>query len=535
MSDRKLLLKYREIVAFYFDANNKIGTALQKIDEMEKSLSSFLESSCYEGETANSIKSYFSEIHGSMLFSIKTTALKLLEDMTKYLLGFYAIDNDVEFILDQDIIQQYDKAMSDYCDATDGYMEDISKALATTASIFNYTYPNGSANDIIEEHSIISQKITKLENDLVNHEGEINKEIVNNTDTLINQIAVVNGTIGVNWKKLKGYKEGDDKKNRELCKLVSNAEKFDDEKTVDQAIITSSESDFDINELGKSVLDYLLKSLNQITLGNFTEYVTLLGTIGQILLGIFDVDILCDIRDLIADFDKLGTDEKVPIWQWGLDIIALLPVIGAVKYTDEVAVLFKQADKIGNSGKHLDELDELMKHADEFSDVGKNADEAGEVSKYADELDDAGKGGKGGNDKGGSIKKSGSTTLNDWVNRIPELSQQAPIEIPSSATVKVQAKNGYDQISFKWSENGQNYEVRWHTKTPGAPEGQGNTWVVSRVTPGTPTGQVRTEHILVGDTWIPRYQWQDAINSYRNGTATQEQLQLLKDGHWQAP
>ncbi len=51
--------------------------------------------------------------------------------------------------------------------------------------------------------------------------------------------------------------------------------------------------------------------------------------------------------------------------------------------------------------------------------------------------------------------------------------EQAPIEIPSSATVKVQAKNGYDQISFKWTENGQNYEVRWHTKTPGAPEGQG--------------------------------------------------------------
>ena len=102
----------------------------------------------------------------------------------------------------------------------------------------------------------LSQKITKLENDLVNHEGEINKEIVNNTDSLINQIAVVNGTIGVNWKELKGYKEGDDKKNRELCKLVSNAEKFDAEKTVDQANITSSESDFDINELGKSVLDY---------------------------------------------------------------------------------------------------------------------------------------------------------------------------------------------------------------------------------------------------------------------------------------
>ena len=129
----------------------------------------------------------------------------------------------------------------------------------------------------------------------------------------------------------------------------------------------------------------------------------------------------------------------------------------------------------------------------------------------------------------------GSTTVSNWENKISDLSEQAPIEIPSSATVKVQAKNGYDQITFKWEENGQNYEVRWHTKTPGAPEGQGNTWVISRVTPGTPTGQVRTEHILDGDMWIPRYQWQEAINAYRNGTATAEQLQLLKDGHWQAP
>ena len=122
MSDRKLLLKYREIVAFYFDANNKIGTALQKIDEMEKSLSSFLESSSYEGETANSIKSYFNEIHGSMLSSIKTTAQRVQDDMARYKAGFYAIDAYTNFILDQDIIQQYDQAMNDYCDDTEGYM-----------------------------------------------------------------------------------------------------------------------------------------------------------------------------------------------------------------------------------------------------------------------------------------------------------------------------------------------------------------------------------------------------------------------------
>lgn len=159
---------------------------------------------------------------------------------------------------------------------------------------------------------------------------------------------------------------------------------------------------------------------------------------------------------------------------------------------------------------------------------GSSSSEA-EKSDEGAEISESGVNIRGAGDEGGT------STLNDWVNKIPDLSKQAPIEIPSSATVKVQAKNGYDQVTFKWTENGHNYEVRWHTKTPGAPEGQGNTWVVSRVTPGTPTGQVRTEHILVGDTWIPRYQWQGAISAYRNGTATQEQLQLLKDGHWQAP
>lgn len=84
------------------------------------------------------------------------------------------------------------------------------------------------------------------------------------------------------------------------------------------------------------------------------------------------------------------------------------------------------------------------------------------------------------------------------------------------------------------SADGYKYEVRWHTKTPGAPEGQGNTWVVTRTTLGTATGQPKTTHILVDDTWVPRYQWQAAITAFQNGTATPEQLSLLENGHWPA-
>ena len=36
-------------------------------------------------------------------------------------------------------------------------------------------------------------------------------------------------------------------------------------------------------------------------LGNFTDEVTVLGVGVQIVLGIFDLDLPCDIRDIIAD------------------------------------------------------------------------------------------------------------------------------------------------------------------------------------------------------------------------------------------
>jgi hypothetical protein len=128
------------------------------------------------------------------------------------------------------------------------------------------------------------------------------------------------------------------------------------------------------------------------------------------------------------------------------------------------------------------------------------------------------------------------TTAADWNGKTGELANTAPMRIPDDATIKVQAKTGYDQISYKWSDGTYKYEARWHTKTPGAPEGQGNTWVVERTTPGTTTGQQKVTHILTGDgQWTSRVDWQQAIKDFQNGTATKAQETLLENGHWVAP
>lgn len=144
---------------------------------------------------------------------------------------------------------------------------------------------------------------------------------------------------------------------------------------------------------------------------------------------------------------------------------------------------------------------------------------------------------EGAGNAGKAIKGSGKlTTGADWSGKTSELAKTAPTSIPSNATVKVQSKTGYDQISYKWSDGTYKYEARWHTKTPGAPTGQGNTWVVERTTPGTPTGQKAVTHILTGDSvWTSRYDWQQAITAFQNDIATEAQKTLLESGHWVAP
>ena len=110
-----------------------------------------------------------------------------------------------------------------------------------------------------------------------------------------------------------------------------------------------------------------------------------------------------------------------------------------------------------------------------------------------------------------------------------------PVAIPSSATIIEQSKTGYDQVKFKWDDGTHGYEARWHTRTPGAPINQGDTWVVTRTTPGTSQGQRKAQHILTGPGhWTPSNQWQNTVSANQSGTATAAQKLLLNSGHWAA-
>jgi RHS repeat-associated protein len=122
-------------------------------------------------------------------------------------------------------------------------------------------------------------------------------------------------------------------------------------------------------------LGYWKQSGNQIIKGNYASDVTLFGTVGQVVTGIFDFDLPGDIRDIVYDFTH---------WQWswghtgqtGLDFLGLVPVVGAFKYSDEVGTLLKGGAKGVNAGdikgisKAIGGGHSFDKHLGEFKSLG---------------------------------------------------------------------------------------------------------------------------------------------------------------------
>lgn len=123
-----------------------------------------------------------------------------------------------------------------------------------------------------------------------------------------------------------------------------------------------------LDPLGLGEMGYLERSLRQLLLGNYADDVTLLGTGLQIGTSLLGVDLPGDIRDLFYDITNWE-------WSWGhagqtaIDLVALLPVIGMLKYGDEVGALLKSSDEFAAGARNAPVV------------IGENMDRVNSFSK----------------------------------------------------------------------------------------------------------------------------------------------------------
>jgi len=121
--------------------------------------------------------------------------------------------------------------------------------------------------------------------------------------------------------------------------------------------------DFFASVTGKSMKEYLAASGKQVIMGNYSEDITLLGTVGQIGMGLTGVDWPADVRDVKWDIDNWDKVMSENPYQVVLDAVGIVPILGVFKNTDEVVVVLKNT----NTGA----IEGVIKNADDLSSAGK--------------------------------------------------------------------------------------------------------------------------------------------------------------------
>ena len=547
----------------------------------------FTENAVFTGKTGDAVKSYLGEAHITILSGIKVTAQTLLDNMAAYKDGYRAIDSSTNFKLDEEAIQEFRKKLASNYEDTDEYTGKIRSALSEVSDISDVGMPD--SNGVFDIHEQMDSDLIKLVSNVNSYERENVVRLENSVELLLENLQSCLSKIGLSQGAIESYETGSFITGKDAGALNTGIKIFGDlhEK--------NKEAYDEIYETEQKIKDEAEKRKTQgiwRTVGGAVLIAT--GAACIVLTGGAAIPIVADVAVAVGsgtavfgaadaiegtqdiyygstgDIDSTAVNGiKDDLFQGNEDAYyltenafafaasAMIPIgqastAGNLTFKSTATIVAKEGISMG-AGAGAQKITTDVTGNDTAGMVagmvasGVTAKGLNGIEAEANKLAKAPKGIDGvtegaGNvaedvgkivESGGKIFKFSDMTESEIVKIVERYRKKAPIEIPDTAKYKAKSMaDGYEQISYKWNDGTYKYEVRWHTRTSGAPEGQGNTWVIQRTIPGNGGKKPSTQFLIGENEWVEGWKWYDAISARKNGTATQEQIELLDKGHW---
>ena len=580
-------INYTDLSDLFWEYKRKIENLIENIDNCIEKINMFTENAVFTGKTGDAVKSYLGEAHITILSGIKVTAQTLLDNMAAYKDGYRAIDSSTNFKLDEEAIQEFRKKLASNYEDTDEYTDKIRSALSEVSDISDVGMPD--SNGVFDIHEQMDSDLIKLVSNVNSYERENVVRLENSVELLLENLQSCLSKIGLSQGAIESYETGSFITGKDAGTLNTGIKIFGDlhEK--------NKEAYDEIYETEQKIKDEAEKRKTQgiwRTVGGAVLIAT--GAACIVLTGGAAIPIVADVAVAVGsgtavfgaadaiegtqdiyygstgDIDSTAVNGiKDDLFQGNEDAYyltenafafaasAMIPIghastAGNLTFKSTATIVAKEGISMG-AGAGAQKITTDVTGNDTAGMVagmvasGVTAKGLNGIEAEANKLAKAPKGIDGvtegaGNvaedvgkivESGGKIFKFSDMTESEIVKIVERYRKKAPIEIPDTAKYKAKSMaDGYEQISYKWNDGTYKYEVRWHTRTSGAPEGQGNTWVIQRTIPGNGGKKPSTQFLIGENEWVEGWKWYDAISARKNGTATQEQIELLDKGHW---
>ena len=575
-------INYTDLSDLFWEYKRKIENLIENIDNCIERINMFTENAVFTGKTGDAVKSYLGEAHITILSGIKVTAQTLLDNMAAYKDGYRAIDSSTNFKLDEEAIQEFRKKLASNYEDTDEYTGKIRSALSEVSDISDVGMPD--SNGVFDIHEQMDSDLIKLVSNVNSYERENVVRLENSVELLLENLQSCLSKIGLSQGAIESYETGSFITGKDAGALNTGIKIFGDlhEK--------NKEAYDEIYETEQKIKDEAEKRKTQgiwRTVGGAVLIAT--GVACIVLTGGAAIPIVADVAVAVGsgtavfgaadaiegtqdiyygstgDIDSTAVNGiKDDLFQGNEDAYyltenafafaasAMIPIgqastAGNLTFKSTATIVAKEGISMG-AGAGAQKITTDVTGNDTAGMVagmvasGVTAKGLNGIEAEANKLAKAPKGIDGvtegaGNvaedvgkivESGGKIFKFSDMTESEIVKIVERYRKKAPIEIPDTAKYKAKSMaDGYEQISYKWNDGTYKYEVRWHTRTSGAPEGQGNTWVIQRTIPGNGGKKPSTQFLIGENEWVEGWKWYDAISARKK-----EQLRKSRLNCW---
>ena len=237
-------INYTDIYDLFWEYKTNLENLMNKIDTCENCINFFIKNAVFTGETGDAVKSYLTDVHITMLSSIRVTAQNLLDNMTLYKAGYYDIDNSTNFKLSEEAIRAFRTKLSTNYSDTESYTGKIQGAVSGISDISGVGTP--STNGVLELHEQLDQELLNLITEVQSHESSTVTALENSVELLLSSLNTCIAKIGLNTAAIANYESNSFYTDKDVYALANISELFyqqhEDNKDVYDAICEAEQN-----------------------------------------------------------------------------------------------------------------------------------------------------------------------------------------------------------------------------------------------------------------------------------------------------
>ena len=237
-------INYTDIYDLFWEYKTNIENLMKNIDTCENCITFFIRNAVFTGETGDAVKSYLTDVHITMLSSIRVTAQNLLDNMTLYKAGYYDIDNSTNFKLSEEAIRAFRTKLGTNYSDTESYTGKIQGAVSGISDISDVSTPG--SNGVLELHEQLDRELLNLITEVQNHESSTVTALENSVDLLLSRLNTCIAKIGLNRAAIASYESNSFYTDKDVYALANISELFyqqhEDNKDVYDAICEAEQN-----------------------------------------------------------------------------------------------------------------------------------------------------------------------------------------------------------------------------------------------------------------------------------------------------